>query len=81
MKKIGSFQAKTHLSAYLARLRPGETILLCRRNTPVAEIRALPVPPAKKRPIGLAADSFSVPQSFFDPLPEEVAAAFRGEGI
>ncbi len=81
MIKLNIHQATTHLSEYLARLRPGETILLCRRNTPVAEIRALPVPPAKKRQIGLAADSFSVPQSFFDPLPEEVAAAFRGEGI
>jgi len=79
MIKLNINQAKTHLSAYLARLRRGETIVLCKRNTPIAEIRPLPQPRTRKRPIGLAAGEFAVPASFFDPLPEELVAAFAGE--
>ena len=79
MIKLNINQAKTHLSAYLARLRQGETIVLCKRNTPIAEIRPLPHPRLRKRPIGLAAGEFTVPASFFDPLPQELVAAFGGE--
>ena len=79
MIKVNMHDAKTHLSAYVARLREGEAIVLCRRNTPVAEIRLLPKRPASRRPIGLAAGTFSVSPSFFEPLPEEVVRGFRGE--
>jgi antitoxin (DNA-binding transcriptional repressor) of toxin-antitoxin stability system len=79
MIKVNMHDAKTHLSAYVGRLREGESIVLCRRNTPIAEIRLLPKKPASRRPIGLAAGAFSVPPSFFEPLPEEVVRAFRGE--
>lgn len=76
MIKLNIREAKTRLSAILARLRPGETILLCRRNTPIAEIRALPVASRKRRPIGLEAGKFTVPKSFFEPLPEDVIDSF-----
>ena len=79
MIKLNINQAKTHLSAYLARLRRGETIVLCKRNAPIAEIRPLPQPRTRKRPIGLAAGEFAIPASFFDPLPAELVAAFAGE--
>lgn len=79
MIKTNIHDAKTHLSEYLANLGEGETILLCKRNKPVAEIRLLPSQPVKKRPIGLAATVFSVPESFFDPLPDAVLGSFRGE--
>ena len=79
MIKLNIHEAKTHLSRYLARLKKGETIVLCRRNTPVAEIRPLPVAPRKRRPIGLARNQFRVPPSFFEPLPEEIIEAFHGQ--
>ena len=77
--RVNMHDAKTNLSAYVARLREGESIVLCRRNTPVAEIRLLPKQPASRRPIGLAAGSFSVPASFFEPLPEDLVRAFSWE--
>ena len=77
MIRLNIHEAKTHLSRYLARLRPGETILICRRNEPIAEIRALPRAPDEPRPYGLASERFSVPPSFFEPLPEEEIAAFE----
>jgi hypothetical protein len=42
-------------------------LALSSRNQPVAEIR-----------IGVAKDQFMVPDSFFEPLPEEILEAFRG---
>ena len=44
MIRINIAEAKTHLSRYLISVEDGETILLCRRNMPVAEIRPLNVP-------------------------------------
>ena len=78
MIRLNMHEAKTHLSRYVARLKEGETIILCRRNEPVAEIRALPTTPKKRRPFGLARGQFTVPSTFFEPLPEEVIASFEG---
>lgn len=76
MKKLNIRQTKIHLSAILAKLRPGDRVLICRRNTPIAEIRASPSASGKSRPIGLDAGKLKVPQSFFDPLPDDVIEAF-----
>jgi len=78
MIKLNIHEAKTHLSKYLAKLKRGERILLCNRNQPVAQITRLPEAPARPRPIGLAKGTFSVPRSFFEPLPDELIDAFEG---
>jgi prevent-host-death family protein len=78
MIKLNIHEAKTHLSHYLEEVEQGETIILCRRNQPVAEIRPLPGHRQKKRPIGLAKGIFSVPVSFFDELPVDLTAPFNG---
>jgi antitoxin (DNA-binding transcriptional repressor) of toxin-antitoxin stability system len=57
----------------------GETILLCKRNQPIAEIRPLQSRRRQKRPIGLAKGRFVVPKEFFEPLPEELEEAFQGK--
>ena len=79
MIRINVHEAKTHLSRYLESVEKGETILLCRRNLPIAEIRPLAKQGHKPRVIGLAKGLFSVPASFFEDLPEEAIAAFHGE--
>lgn len=71
MLKVNIHDAKAHFSEYLDRLEKGETIIICRRNVPIAELRALPVVPAKARPVGLAKGKLKVPPSFFELLPEE----------
>lgn len=76
MIRLNMHEAKTHLSKYLAKLKQGDVIVLCRRNTPVAEIRALPAARRKPRPLGLA-KGFEVPAAFFEPLPEELLDAFE----
>ena len=80
MKQLNIHEAKTHLSRYLALVAKGETILICKRNQPIAELRPVRPPRNEPRPIGLATGQFSVPKTFFDPLPDELVGAFQGHG-
>ena len=77
--RINITEAKSHLSKYLRRVKKGETIILCERNVPVAEIR--PIKPQRRqlRPIGLDRGRFTVPASFFEPLPDWLLDAFEGK--
>lgn len=79
MITLNIHEAKTHLSKYLAQLEQGETILLCKRNVPIAEIRPLKNPKLTKRPIGLAKGQFQVPSEFNEPLPDSLIKAFEGD--
>ncbi len=79
MIRLNVHEAKTHLSSHVARLARGESILLCKRNTPIAEIRPLPAPRTAPRPLGLAKGKFKVPPAFFKPLPASLLKAFDGE--
>lgn len=80
MIKLNVHEAKTHLSRYLARLARGESILLCKRNVPIAEIRPLSQPRKHKRSIGLGKGKFKVPRKFFEPLPKRVLDSFHPKG-
>ena len=79
MIRLNVHEAKTHLSYYLQRLLKGETILLCRRNVPVAELRPIKKDKQTKRPIGLAKGYLKIPKEFFQPLPEEMTKLFSGD--
>jgi len=81
MIKLNIHEAKTHLSRYLEELARGETIILCKRNIPIAEIRPIRSRRENNRPIGLAKGEFEVTSEFFEPLPEEILAAFNGDNI
>lgn len=77
MIRVNIHQAKTHLSYYLRQVMAGETVVLCRRNVELAEIRRLVPARTQPRPLGLAEGTFDVPPSFFEPLPEEVTRSFE----
>ena len=64
-------------AARLDRVARGETIVLCRRNVPVAEIRPLAQRRTEERPVGID-PGLVVPDSFFEPLPEDLLRAFEG---
>jgi len=82
MLRLNIHEAKTHLSRYLPALEQGETIVLCKRNVPIAEIRPLPKPRTQPRSIGLAADrGVALPREFFEPLPADLLAGFSGEEL
>ena len=78
MIKINIAEAKANLSRYLKRVEAGETIVLSRHSRPIAEIRPFAGPRSKRRPFGLCAGEFEVPDDFNAPLPEDVLSAFEG---
>lgn len=73
--------AKTRLSALLHRVEAGEEFTISRGETPVARLVPITVPtgqePPGRRPMGFL--PISVPDSFFDELPEEELRAWEGE--
>ncbi len=53
MEAVGLFEAKTHLSEYVARAEAGEEVIIMRHNKPVAKLvplTAVPALPTKKIP-------------------------------
>ena len=77
-------EIKTHFSRCLTKVRKGETVIVCKRNVPIAEIKPITILPNKKRPIGLAGKEypdFEISEAFFEPLPDDVVAAFNGEDL
>jgi len=65
--------AKTHLSDLLARAERGEEIVVARAGKPV--VRLTRVEPVRRRQFGTL--PMHVPDSFFEPLPEEEQAAWE----
>ena len=75
-------EIKAHFSSCLAKISNGETIIVCKRNVPIAELKPIAPRPSKKRPIGLAGDEypdFDIDDAFFEPLPKDILNAFNGE--
>lgn len=79
MIKVNIHAAKTHLSRYLARVAAGETVLICNRNVPVAEIRPVPARRTTRRPVGLGKGLLELPPAFFEPLPEAELDRWEGK--
>jgi antitoxin (DNA-binding transcriptional repressor) of toxin-antitoxin stability system len=66
MTQFNLHQAKANLSAVARRVKAGETIILCDRNKPIAEIRPLPgiAPKRPKRRLGQLAGACVGPNGF-----------------
>lgn len=71
-------QAKTQLSRLIAAAEAGEEVVIARRDKPAVRLVA---DQAKDRPIrrpGRFKGVLHVPDSFFDPLPEEELRLWEG---
>ena len=79
MSRVDIAEVKTHLSCYLDIVERGETVVVCRHNIPIAEIRPVPGSCTEERPIGIDR-GMTIPESFFEPLPDDVLDAFEGGG-
>jgi len=64
---VNVHEAKTHLSRILDEVRAGRTYVLAKNGAPHA--RLVPILPPTERELGFLEGS--VPDSFFDPLPDE----------
>ena len=69
MSTVNVHQAKTHLSRLLAQVEAGEEVVIARRGQPVA--RLVRCKAKSKRQPDVLKGKIVIPDSFFDPLPEE----------
>jgi prevent-host-death family protein len=73
---INIHEAKAKLSEYLDAVASGERVVICKRNRPVAELRAVEQKRTAPRPIGGGPYTFAVPDSFFESMPDDWLDAF-----
>jgi prevent-host-death family protein len=73
-------EVKARLSEYLEIVARGERVLICKRNHPVAELRAVEQRRTAPRTVG-GVEGIAVPASFFEPMPAEFLDAFESGGV
>jgi prevent-host-death family protein len=71
MKVVNINEFKAKLSEYLDAVAKGEIVIICNRNQPVAELRAVAKKRTEPRPIGGAKGTVTIPPSFYEPMPDE----------
>lgn len=75
--RVNIQEAKTHLSRYLDQVEQGDTLVLCRHNCPIAEIKAIvPHSIRPSRVAGLLKDSILWGPDTFAPMTETELADF-----
>ncbi len=70
MIKLNLHEVKVQFSKYIEMVEGGETIVVCKRNIPVAEIRRVPSKEIQKPMLGSAAGKGKIPKSFFESMSE-----------
>ncbi|HLS15066.1 MAG TPA: type II toxin-antitoxin system Phd/YefM family antitoxin [Beutenbergiaceae bacterium] len=73
MRTVKVQYAKTHLSALLASVEAGEEVVIARGEQAVA--RLVPLASGTERDLGFV--RYTVPESFFEDLPESELAAWE----
>ncbi len=76
MYVVNVHQAKTELSRLLARVEAGEDVVIARRGEPVARLVACKA--RSRRQPDVLKGKVVVPDTFFDPLPEDELTAWEG---
>ena len=76
MPVVNVHEAKTHLSRLLAQVEDGEEVVIARNGNPVA--RLVRVQERGNRQFGSMKGRIKLDEGFFDPLPEEELAAWKG---
>jgi prevent-host-death family protein len=79
MAHVNMHEAKTQLSRLVERAAGGEEIVIARAGRPVARLVAYRETAGRRVP-GRWRGRIVIHDDFDDPLPEDIAAPFRGEG-
>lgn len=75
---VNIHEAKTQFSRLIERVEHGEEVVIGRAGKPVAKLVPYEAEPSRPREPGLWKGRVWIAPDF-DELPEEIAAAFRGE--
>ncbi len=77
MTTINIHEAKTHLSRLVDRAADGEDIVIARAGKPVARLTRIESPANSGPRQPDMFPGFTVPDSFFEPLPEDELSAWE----
>ncbi len=72
-------QAKTQLSKLIALAEAGEEVVIARKDKPAVRLQLVTQEPLPPRVPGAWKGKFELPDSFFDPLPEDELRAWEGD--
>jgi prevent-host-death family protein len=75
MIMVNIHQLKARLSEFLEHVKRGERVVICHRNQPIAEMVPLEQKRSAPRPIGGGPYQYDVPDTFFEPMPEDFLTA------
>ena len=75
---VDLYDAKTNLSQLVERAAAGEEIIIAKAGRPLARLVPLQVRTEPRVP-GLLKGKIRIGPDFDDPLPDDIARAFRGE--
>ena len=79
MAVINVYDARAKLSRLIDRAVAGEEIVIARNGRPLVRLTPVGEKPLARKP-GALKGLFEVPDSFFEPLPDDVLDAFEGGG-
>jgi len=72
-------QAKTELSKLMARAEAGGEVVIARRDKPIGKLVPIATSSKTRRVPGALKGRFTLPDSFFDPLPEDELQVWEGK--
>jgi prevent-host-death family protein len=75
---VSVYDARAGLSRLINRALAGEEVVITRKGTPVVRLEPIEAA-ARPRRLGLLAGEFDIPDSAFDPLPDELLEDFYGK--
>jgi antitoxin (DNA-binding transcriptional repressor) of toxin-antitoxin stability system len=79
MKTVNIQAAKTHLARLVEQACAGEEIVIARDHVPLVRLVPVATAPVERR-FGAYRDLGPLPESFFEPLPDDELDAWEGGG-
>lgn len=76
MHSVNIQDAKTHFSALIEAVERGESVIICKRNLPVAELKPVRVK-RKPRQLGLWKGRFKVGRALLEPMSDAELAEWE----
>ena len=77
MIRVNVHEAKSRLSQLLEAVAQGDTVVICNRNKPVAELKPIEQAGSEPRKFGQKIAFRSVPEDFNAPLPKDELDAWE----
>ena len=80
MIQLNLHEAKAKLSECIEAALRGERVVIARHNVPAVELAPIPQRTLEPRKLGLGPKQrgYALPDSFWEPLPDDVIAPFNG---